>query len=200
MHEHILSCQCSFLAWFWCGDHVVLLCSRHSSSFCCLLWLCDIPFIAHCTHHHSTSMATNEDKAEEWMMKAEKRLKGFSLFGGGQARYEDAAESFTKAANLYKLAKKCTQQHPDLHWHSKGDQAGGAFVKAAEMHLKLDSKHEAATDYYNAANCYKKENAQGAHSTHWNWLTQRPSTAWGWRSTCTQMREDSPWQQNTRKK
>lgn len=86
-----------------------------------------------------------EDKADELMDKANKRLKGgFSLFGGTQ-KWEDAQELYTKAGNSYKIAKK---------W----DKAGEAFTKAAECHLKLQSKHEAAQSYINAAICYKKTN------------------------------------------
>jgi len=87
---------------------------------------------------------SNEDKADELMDKADKKLKGFSLFGGS-SKWEDSAEMYTKAANLYKMAKK---------W----DRGGEAYTKAAECHLKLQSKHEAASNYINAANCYKKSN------------------------------------------
>jgi hypothetical protein len=48
---------------------------------------------------------SNEDKANEWMAQAEKKLKSFSLFNSS-GKYEEAAEMFVKAANLYKLAKK----------------------------------------------------------------------------------------------
>jgi alpha-soluble NSF attachment protein len=87
---------------------------------------------------------SNEEKADELMEKADKKLKGFSLFGG-TGKWEDASEMYTKAANLYKMAKK---------W----DRAGEAYSKAAECHLKLQSKHEAASNYINASNCYKKSN------------------------------------------
>ncbi|CAL5425784.1 unnamed protein product [Camellia sinensis] len=42
------------------------------------------------------------------------------------------------------------------HW----DQAGSAYVKLANCHLKLDSKHEAAGAYASAAHCYKKTNTK----------------------------------------
>lgn len=41
------------------------------------------------------------------MAQAAKKLKG-GLFGGGSSRFEDASELFVKAANAYKMAKKCT--------------------------------------------------------------------------------------------
>lgn len=89
---------------------------------------------------------SNSEKAEEWIEKADKKLKGgvLSFFGGGgSSKYDDAAEWYAKGANLYKMAKK---------W----DQAGSAFVKAAESNINAKSKHEAATNYVNAANCFKK--------------------------------------------
>lgn len=88
---------------------------------------------------------SNEERGFEWMDKAEKRLKSFSLFSGGNAKFEDAADYYVKAANLFKVAKK---------W----DLAADGFLKAAECQLKTSSKHEAATNYINAANCYKKTN------------------------------------------
>jgi len=89
---------------------------------------------------------SNSEKAEEWIEKAEKKLKpGLlgGLLGGGSTKFEDAAEYYSKAANLYKIAKKY-------------DQAGSAFVKAAECSLKAQSKHEAATNYLAAASMFKK--------------------------------------------
>jgi len=89
-------------------------------------------------------MSGNEEKADELIRNATKKLGSFSLFSGN-AKYEDAEEMFTKAANLYKMAKM---------W----DKAGQAYTKASECHLKLQSKHEAASNYIQAANCYKKSN------------------------------------------
>jgi len=83
------------------------------------------------------------------MEKAEKKSKGFSMIFGGSSKYEDSAEMYTKAANLFNIAKK---------W----DRAGAAYAKAAETYLKLQSKHEAATNYINAANCLKKTNISEA--------------------------------------
>jgi len=76
--------------------------------------------------------------------KADKKLKGFSLFNSGQ-KFEDAAELYTKAANQFKLAKK---------W----EQSAQAFIKAAECFIKLQSKHEAASNYVSASGCLKKVN------------------------------------------
>jgi len=90
-----------------------------------------------------------DDKGEELMEKADKRLKGGFSFFGGTAKFEDAVEMYTKAGNSFKITKK---------W----DRAGEAFTKAAECHLKLQSKHEAAQSYLNAALCYKKTNITSA--------------------------------------
>lgn len=46
------------------------------------------------------------------------------------------------------------------------DKAGSVYIKLANCHLKLDSKHEAAGDYVNAASCYKKTSAKEAISCY----------------------------------
>ncbi|XP_066158856.1 alpha-soluble NSF attachment protein isoform X2 [Euwallacea fornicatus] len=96
-------------------------------------------------------MSTNEQKAQQLVAEAEKKLgpRGFfgSLFGG--SRVEDAIECYQRAANLFKMAK---------NWPS----AGSAFNEAANLHLRAGSRHEAATNYVDAANCYKKSNINEA--------------------------------------
>ncbi|XP_051123092.1 alpha-soluble NSF attachment protein-like [Andrographis paniculata] len=81
-------------------------------------------------------------RGEDFEQKAEKKLSGWGLFG---SKYEDASELFDKAANSFKLAKE---------WN----RAGAVYVKLANCHLKMDSKHEAANSYADAAHCYKKTN------------------------------------------
>jgi hypothetical protein len=49
-----------------------------------------------------------EDKGEELMEKADKRLKGGFSFFSGTAKFEDAVEMYTKAGNSFKIVKKCT--------------------------------------------------------------------------------------------
>lgn len=39
--------------------------------------------------------------------------------------------------------------------------AGNAFVNAAKLGLQLNNKHEAATHYVDAANCFRKCDANG---------------------------------------
>lgn len=49
---------------------------------------------------------------------------------------------------MFKMAKK---------WGS----AGHAFCEAAALHAKAGSRHDAATNYVDAANCYKKSDPNG---------------------------------------
>ena len=43
-----------------------------------------------------------------------------------------------------------------------GADAGATYEKLAAVHLKLDSKHEAASSYMEAAKCYQKTDKKGA--------------------------------------
>lgn len=63
-------------------------------------------------------------------------------------KVQDAVESYQRAANLFKMAKK---------WNS----AGSAFYEAAEVNGKVGNRHDAATNYVDAANCFKKSNING---------------------------------------
>lgn len=98
-------------------------------------------------------MADNEQKGLQLIAEAEKKLKsaqGFfaSLFGGS-TRTEDACEMYHRAANYFKMAKK---------WSA----AGSAYCEAAQLHLKSGSRHDAASCYVDAGNCYKKTDPQEA--------------------------------------
>mmetsp|Transcript_4081 Transcript_4081/g.7156 ORF Transcript_4081/g.7156 Transcript_4081/m.7156 type:complete len:289 (+) Transcript_4081:79-945(+) len=84
---------------------------------------------------------SQEEKAREFVYKADKKLQSFQFFGN--SKYEDAADLYAKGANLFKVAK---------NWQ----QAGNAFVHQAECFLKLKNQHEAATAYADAALCFKK--------------------------------------------
>lgn len=66
----------------------------------------------------------------------------------GSTKLEDAVECYQRAANLFKMAKK---------W----PQAGHAFCEAANLQAKAGSKHDAATNYVDSANCYKKTDITG---------------------------------------
>ncbi|XP_013406600.1 alpha-soluble NSF attachment protein isoform X3 [Lingula anatina] len=99
-------------------------------------------------------MADHEAKARELLAEAEKKVKSSqsflgSLFGGS-SKLEDAAELYVRAANAFKMAKQ---------WAA----AGSAFCQAAQIQLcKIGSKHEAASNYVDAGNCYKKADANEA--------------------------------------
>lgn len=99
-------------------------------------------------------MGDNEQKAFQLVAEAEKKLnapKNFlsSLFNGGSNRMDDAIDSYTRAANMFKMSK---------NW----SEAGKAFCGAAALHAKSDSKHDAATKYVDASNCYKKSDPNEA--------------------------------------
>lgn len=91
-------------------------------------------------------MGDQEAKGADFERKAEKKVKGWGIFG---SKYDDAAELYEKAGNCYKLAKS---------W----DKAADVYMKLGNCHLKLESKHEAGSAYVDAANCYKKTNAKEA--------------------------------------
>lgn len=92
-------------------------------------------------------MADNEQKAMQLMAEAEKKLnssKGFfgSMFGGS-SKVDEGLELYLQAANKFKMAKK---------WGA----AGHAFTEIASLHFKAGSRLDAATNYVEAGNCYKK--------------------------------------------
>ncbi len=93
-------------------------------------------------------MASASQRADEIVAKAEKRLKAWTLFATTN-KHEDAADLYAKAANLYKAQKL---------W----DKAGSSYENAAACHLKNSSAHEAATAYQDAANAFKKTDADRA--------------------------------------
>lgn len=100
-------------------------------------------------------MSDMEQKAMQLVAEAEKKLtssKGFfsSLFGGS-SKTEEAVECYQRAANIFKMAK---------NWSA----AGRAFYEAAELHAKVGSRHDAATNYVDAANCFKKTDINEAIS------------------------------------
>lgn len=100
-------------------------------------------------------MADNEKKGIELVDEAERKLRsaqGFfgSLFGGS-TKVEDACELYHRAANAFKMAKKWTA-------------AASAYCEAAELHIKSGSRHDAASAFIDAGNCYKKTDPQEAVS------------------------------------
>lgn len=61
---------------------------------------------------------------------------------------DEAIECYQRAANLFKMAKK---------W----SQAGKAFCECANLHLKSSGRLDAATNYIDASNCFKKSEPNG---------------------------------------
>ena len=59
---------------------------------------------------------------------------------------------YGRAANLFKMAKK---------W----SQAGNTFSTIAKHHVKAGSKHDAATNLIDAANCFRKTDPKEATAT-----------------------------------
>jgi len=95
-------------------------------------------------------MSNQEARAQALIQEAGKKMNptGFlSMFSG--PKFDDAAELYSKAANMYKIAKK---------W----DKAGDTYQLAADAYRRCQYGHEAATCCINAAMAYKKTNTQKA--------------------------------------
>uniref|UniRef100_A0A8C1E407 N-ethylmaleimide-sensitive factor attachment protein, alpha b n=1 Tax=Cyprinus carpio carpio TaxID=630221 RepID=A0A8C1E407_CYPCA len=94
-----------------------------------------------------------EKEAMALMAEAEKKMKSSqSFFGslfGGSSKMEDACDLYGRAANMFKMAK---------NWSA----AGNAFSQAALLHLQMQSKHDAATNFIDAGNAFKKSDPQEA--------------------------------------
>ncbi|XP_047627532.1 beta-soluble NSF attachment protein isoform X3 [Phacochoerus africanus] len=80
------------------------------------------------------------------LLKSEAHLVSSVL---GNTRIEEACEMYTRAANMFKMAK---------NWSA----AGNAFCQAAKLHMQLQSKHDSATSFVDAGNAYKKADPQEA--------------------------------------
>jgi alpha-soluble NSF attachment protein len=98
-------------------------------------------------------MADNETRAADFMAQAERQVRSASGFMsklfGATSKFEEAAELYGRAANAFKMAKKWTA-------------AGNAFEQAADMAQRLQTKHEAAQKFVDAATCYRKSSFQDA--------------------------------------
>eukprot|EP00118_Oscarella_pearsei_P017481 m.173852 g.173852 ORF g.173852 m.173852 type:complete len:296 (+) comp39096_c0_seq10:54-941(+) len=98
-------------------------------------------------------MADSESRGIEYVAQAEAKLKSASGFlgrmFGGTSKQEDAMELYGRAANAFKMAKK---------WSA----AGHAFSQASTIAERLQMKHDAAQNFVDAANCYKKSDFQEA--------------------------------------
>lgn len=98
-------------------------------------------------------MTDHERKGKDLLSQADKKLHSVGgLFGslfGGSEKVDDAVELYAKAGNAFKMAK---------NWKAAGD----AFCKAAALEIKCKSNHQAASQYVEAANCYRKTNTSEA--------------------------------------
>jgi alpha-soluble NSF attachment protein len=66
-----------------------------------------------------------------------------SIYRSGSSKLDDACELYIKAANHFKMAKLWIQ-------------AGKAYCCAADIQLKQNTKHEAASYFNEASNSFKK--------------------------------------------
>lgn len=101
-------------------------------------------------------MSANEQNAVQLVKEAEQKLTTkfgliSSLLGwlGGTNQKDEAVQMLTKAANMFKMAK---------NW----SQAANTFTKVANHYIQEGSKHDAAINYVEAANCYKKTDPKQA--------------------------------------
>uniref|UniRef100_A0A663F763 Alpha-soluble NSF attachment protein n=1 Tax=Aquila chrysaetos chrysaetos TaxID=223781 RepID=A0A663F763_AQUCH len=92
-------------------------------------------------------------EALQLLAEADKKVRGsqsfFAGLFGGSSRIEEACDIYARAANMFKMAK---------NWSA----AGNAFCQAAQLHLQLQSKHDAATNFVDAGNAFKKADPQEA--------------------------------------
>nr|XP_035969972.1 alpha-soluble NSF attachment protein isoform X1 [Halichoerus grypus] len=149
-----------------------------------------------------------EAEAMALLAEAERKVKNsqsfFSGLFGGSSKIEEACEIYTRAANMFKMAKNWSglrglslrqlpppsastlwtfrslspgvrrpqvdrarpsrqhHHHHHHHPHPPEPAAGNAFCQAAQLHLQLQSKHDAATCFVDAGNAFKKADPQEA--------------------------------------
>lgn len=99
-------------------------------------------------------MTSNKQKAEQLIEEGNRKLfpgsglitKVFSAFTSDRSSHiDDAIELFTRAGNILKMEKE---------W----SEAGKIFNKIADLNLDAGNRHDAATKYSEASNCFKKCN------------------------------------------
>ncbi|GAA6063268.1 hypothetical protein JCM10212_005002, partial [Sporobolomyces blumeae] len=87
-------------------------------------------------------MSSQGDQLRQKADKKATSTSSFSFFTSSTAKYEDAHDLYQQAGNQYKIDKRFKD-------------AGDAFVRAAEMAIKMDEKDDAANDYWTASKAYK---------------------------------------------
>jgi len=91
-------------------------------------------------------MAGEAGAGEEYVKKAEARLKKWGLFDGTK-KMEDAIELYDKAAAQFKLSKQ---------WKDAGD----TYTKMAELSEKIKNDSDAVNFYTSAARAYQNEDSK----------------------------------------
>ena len=86
----------------------------------------------------------------EMMARAEAAKSKWTLWPSN-SKYEEAAQLYENASNLFRTAKQ-------------NNAAGKALMAAAEMNLKCSNTFEAANNYVKAANCFRKDSPAEAVS------------------------------------
>jgi alpha-soluble NSF attachment protein len=77
------------------------------------------------------------------LFSCSRNVSNFQLPSSGSNKVEDAIECYHRAGNMFKMGK---------NWQ----QAGAAFCAAGNLHAQAGSRHDAATNYVDASNCFKK--------------------------------------------
>ncbi|XP_067293854.1 N-ethylmaleimide-sensitive factor attachment protein, alpha a [Pseudorasbora parva] len=94
-----------------------------------------------------------EKEALAIMAEADKKMKTthsrLGMFFGSSSKVEEACDLYVRAGNMFKMAK---------NWSAAGD----AFCKAARLHLQVQSKLDAAVNFLDAGNAFKKSDPQEA--------------------------------------
>ncbi|XP_034966027.1 beta-soluble NSF attachment protein isoform X2 [Zootoca vivipara] len=113
----------------------------------------------------AATAVSKEREAAHLLAEAEKRMKSSHSFlrglFGGHSKVEEACEMYTRAANMFKIAKNWNGISCDLGTVSF-PAAGNAFCQAAKLHMQLQSKHDSATCFVDAGNAFKKADPQEA--------------------------------------
>jgi alpha-soluble NSF attachment protein len=104
--------------------------------------------------------SSNSAKADK---KAESR--GGFFGGGGSAKYEEAAELYTQAANAFRLQKLGTTlpiSFSKTRLTVQGKEAGQTLEKAAQMQMKTDEKDDTANTLVESYKSYRRTDPQDA--------------------------------------
>jgi len=94
-------------------------------------------------------MAAPRDNPEAKALVTQATKAMNKMFSFGTSKYEEAAELFVRAGNLFKASKQL-------------EEAANAYLQAADCFQRVKQPHEAATNYVSAANCLRKVDARRA--------------------------------------